>query len=118
MKSPEWRMTPCDVCTAIAWACGTEWVTGMNSTSNGPIVDVSTVVDGDQLGATEQPGLLDAVAGEPERQRRAVDRQRPIEEVADPVVSRSRNWMPPTWSSWPWVADQPGDPRRRSRAGT
>ena len=37
LKSPVCRMTPCGVCTAIAWACGTLWVTGMNSTSNGPI---------------------------------------------------------------------------------
>ncbi len=38
LKSPVCRMTPCGVCTAMAWAWGTEWVTGMNSTSNGPII--------------------------------------------------------------------------------
>ncbi len=34
----------------------------------------------------EQPGLLDAVAGQAERQRGAVDRQRIVAEVADAVV--------------------------------
>ena len=36
-KSPEWSTTPCGVCTAMASTCGTECVTGMNSTSNGPM---------------------------------------------------------------------------------
>ena len=58
----------------MAWAWGTLWVTGMNSTSNGPIVHALAVGTGLQLGAPEQAGLLDAVAGQPERQRRAVDR--------------------------------------------
>ena len=49
-------------------------------------LDDLAVDDGDHLGATEQPGFLDAVAGEAERQRAAVDRQRPIEQMADPVV--------------------------------
>ena len=37
-KSPECRITPCGVWNAVAKPCGTEWVTGMNSTSNGPIL--------------------------------------------------------------------------------
>ena len=37
LKSPEWRMIPCGVWKAVAKAWGTEWVTGMNSTSQGPI---------------------------------------------------------------------------------
>ncbi len=37
MKSPEWRITPWGVWNAVANAWGTEWVTGMNSTSHGPI---------------------------------------------------------------------------------
>ena len=65
LKSPECRITPCGVCTAMAWAWGTLWVTGMNSTSNGPIRTPLAVGDGVQLGAPEQPGLLDAVAGQP-----------------------------------------------------
>ena len=36
------------------------------------------VVHRDQLGAAHHPGFLDAVAGEPERQRRAVDRERDV----------------------------------------
>ncbi|CAB4875370.1 unannotated protein [freshwater metagenome] len=38
LKSPECTMTPCGVCNTMAWACGTLCVTGMNSTSNGPIM--------------------------------------------------------------------------------
>ena len=86
-----------------------EWVTGMNSTSNGPICDRSPSATAMQLGAPEQAGLLDAVAGQAERERRAVDRER--------LTSRSRNWRPPTWSSWPCVATSAVDARRRSRAG-
>ena len=37
LKSPEWRTTPCGVWNAVAKALGTECVTGMNSTSHGPI---------------------------------------------------------------------------------
>ena len=37
LKSPECRITPCGVWKAVANPCGTEWVTGMNSTSKGPI---------------------------------------------------------------------------------
>ena len=36
------------------------------------------VGDRDQLGAVEQPGLVDAVAGQAERERRAVDREREL----------------------------------------
>ena len=36
------------------------------------------VVHGDHLGAPEHPGFLDAVAGEAERQRRPVDRERDV----------------------------------------
>ena len=71
----------------MAWACGTEWVTGMNSTSNGPIS--TTLAVGDRCACRSwpsRPGLLDAVAGQPERERRAVDRQRVVAEVADAVV--------------------------------
>ncbi len=38
LKSPEWRTTPWGVWKAVAKPWGTEWVTGMNSTSNGPIM--------------------------------------------------------------------------------
>ena len=72
--------------TAIAWACGTECVTGMNSTSNVPIRTVSLSATGPQLDPPEQPGLLDPVAGEPERQRRAEDRQRLVANVPDAVA--------------------------------
>ena len=36
-QSPVCMSTPCGVWNAVAKPCGTEWVTGMNSTSNGPI---------------------------------------------------------------------------------
>ena len=41
LKSPEWRITPCGVWNAMAMASGTECVTGMNSTSQPPILTVS-----------------------------------------------------------------------------
>ncbi len=75
LKSPECRITPCGVCTAMAWAWGTLWVTGMNSTSKGPIWMRSPSVTVLSVGASEQPGFLDPVAGQAEGQRRAVDRQ-------------------------------------------
>ena len=74
LKSPLCSTTPWGVCTAMAWACGTLCVTGMNSTSNGPICTPFVVGDDAQLRVAEEPGLLDAVAGESERHRRAVDR--------------------------------------------
>ena len=37
LKSPECSTTPCGVCKATAKVWGIECVTGMNSTSNGPI---------------------------------------------------------------------------------
>ena len=73
-------MTPCGVWTAMAWAWGTLWVTGMNSTSNGADAPALAVGDRDQLGLPEQPGLLDAVAGQPERQCRRVDREADLAE--------------------------------------
>ena len=100
---------PGGVCTAMAWAWGTLWVTGMNSTSNGPIRTPLAVGDGVQLGAPEQPGLLDAVAGEPERERRAVDRHADLAQqeldAADVVLVAVGG-------------DDGVDARRRSRAGT
>ena len=75
LKSPECRIVPCGVWKAVANPWGTECVTGMNSTSNGPIRRRSPSCDRDQLGAVEQARLLDAVAGQPERERRAVDRE-------------------------------------------
>ena len=51
-QSPECRMMPCGVCNAIANACGTECVTGMNSTSKGPIMQPLAVgVHGAEVGA-------------------------------------------------------------------
>ena len=80
LKSPLCMIVPAGVWYAVANACGTEWVTGMNSQSNGPIVAPLAVVHGDQLGAPEHPRFLDAVARQPERQRRAVDRERDVAE--------------------------------------
>ena len=50
----------------------------MNSQSNGPIIAALAVVHGDQLGAPEHARFFDAVARQPERQRRAVDRERDV----------------------------------------
>ena len=75
LKSPECRITPCGVWKAMACAWGTEWVTGMNSTSNGPILRRSPSSTAISSVLPEQAGLLDAVAGQAERERRAVDRE-------------------------------------------
>ena len=66
---------------ANAW--GTEWVTGMNSMSNGPIGCRSLSLHRDQLGPPEQPRLFDAVAGQAQRERR--------EPITGNESSRSRN---------------------------
>ena len=66
LKSPECRITPWLVCTAMACEWGTLWVTGMNSTSNGPDPAALAVGHHVQRGAAEQAGLVDAVAGEAE----------------------------------------------------
>ena len=69
---------------------GTEWVTGMNSTSKGPISPALAVATGMKLGAVEQAGLLDPVPGQAQGQRRAVDRERQlaqqVREAADVVL--------------------------------
>ena len=49
-----------------------------------PDAPALAVAHRDQLGAVEQPGLLDAVAGQAQRQRRAVDRERQLaQQVAE-----------------------------------
>ena len=65
MKSPVCRIVPAGVKNAVANPCGTEWVTGTNSQSNGPDHAAFAVVHRDELGAVEHPGFLDAVAGQP-----------------------------------------------------
>ncbi len=51
-----------------------------------PDVDPITIGDRDELTAPEETGLLDAVAGETERQPRAEDRQGRRPHVADPML--------------------------------
>ena len=67
-------------------------------------LDGLAVLDLAHVGLREQPGFLDAVAGEAEGECGTVDRQRIVTEIADAVVIASRYWMAPTWSSWPWVS--------------
>ena len=105
LKSPVCRIVPCGVWNAVANPWGTEWVTGMNSTSNGPIWRRSPSLDGDELGPLEQAGLLDAAPGQAERELGAEDRERQL---------RSRYDSAPTWSSWPWVSDAADDVVGRS----
>jgi hypothetical protein len=57
----------------MAKASGTEWVTGMNSTSHGPMRPLP-VLDGDEVGAVAQAGLLDPVPGQADRELGSVDR--------------------------------------------
>ena len=54
--------------------------------SNGPTVDRLAVGDRTEVGALRQPGLVDPVAGQAQRELGAVDRQRIVAQVADPVV--------------------------------
>ena len=72
------RMMPCGVWNAVAKPWGTEWVTGMNSHVERADLAALAVVHRDELGAVEQAGLLDAVAGQAEGERRAVDRERQL----------------------------------------
>ena len=64
------------------------------------------VAHGDQLGAVEQSGLLDAVPGQAEGECGAVDRER---QLAQQVAEA------PTWSSWPWVMIAPSTRSALSR---
>ena len=87
LKSPVCRIVPCGVWNAVANPWGTECVTGMNSQSNGPIIATFVVGDLDQLGAVEQAGLLDPVAGQAEGERRSVDREGQLaQQVRQPAV--------------------------------
>ena len=104
-------MMPWPVWTAIAWACGTECVTGMNSTSNAPICTVSLSATGAQLDPSQQPGLLDPVAGEPERQCRAEDRQRLLADVPDAVAVAQQEVDAADVVLVPVRGDQSGDLR-------
>ena len=79
-------MTPCDVCTAIAWAWGTEWVTGMNSTSNGPTVTVSPSPTGCMSVFLVRPASSIRFRARPRVSARPVDRQRIVAQVADAVA--------------------------------
>ena len=74
LKSPECRRTPWGVWKAMAKPWGTEWVTGMNSTSNGPMRRRSPSVTVMYCARSVEPGLVDPVAGQAEREGRAVDR--------------------------------------------
>ena len=73
LKSPEWRMMPCGVWKAVAKAWGTEWVTGMNSTSQGPIRRRSPSRTGMNWARLGHPGLVDPVAGQGQGELGAVD---------------------------------------------
>ena len=55
LKSPEWSTTPWGVWKAVAKALGTEWVTGMNSTSHGPIRRRSPSTTGMKVAALSSP---------------------------------------------------------------
>ena len=78
LKSPEWRMIPCGVWKAVAKAWGTEWVTGMNSTSHGPIRRRSPSRTGMNSARSAMPGLVDPVAGQGQGQLGAVDGDREV----------------------------------------
>ncbi len=89
----------------VAKPLGTEWVTGMNSTSKGPIRRRSPSATSMKSVRVAEPGLLEAVAGEAEGQRRAVDGDVDVPQQVAPA--------PPMWSSWPWVSTMAVDACRR-----
>ncbi len=68
LKSPLWSTTPWAVWKARAKPLGTEWVTGMNSTSKGPILRRSPSRTGTSGGLLAEARLVEAVAGEAEGQ--------------------------------------------------
>ncbi len=78
LKSPECRITPCGVWKAVANPWGTEWVTGMNSTSKGPTGDAHRRRPRRTSHAVLEPRLLDPVAGQAQREGRAVDGDRHV----------------------------------------
>ena len=80
LKSPECRITPWGVWKAVAKPCGTEWVTGMNSTSKGPIWRRSPSATSMKRGPVGEARLLHAVAGQPQGERRAVHGDRQVAE--------------------------------------
>ena len=87
LKSPVCKMTPWGVWKARAKPCGTEWATGMNSMSNGPILPCFPVLHHHQLRAVEQARLLDAVAGQADGQLGTVDRHAHVaQEVGQPAA--------------------------------
>ena len=70
----------------MAKECGTEWVTGTNWQSKGPMRRALAVGYRDELRAVEHPRFLDAAAGEAERQLRPVDRDSDVaKEECDPA---------------------------------
>ena len=64
LKSPECRITPCGVWNAVGEGVGHRVGDRDELDVERPDLAALAVRDGDELGATEQAGLLDAVAGE------------------------------------------------------
>ena len=80
LKSPVWMIVPAGVKNAIAKPCGHRVRDRDELAVDRADPAALAVGDRDQLGAVEHARFLDAVAGERERQRRAVDRDRDVAE--------------------------------------
>ena len=85
----------------MAKAWGTEWVTGMNSTSNGPILRRSPSATGDAARC--------ARAGRPPRCGCGPGRASAPSRRSGTTARAAGTERPPTWSSWPWVATHADD---------
>ena len=86
-QSPVCRITPCGVWNAVAKPWGTECVTGMNSTSNGPILRRSPSATGISSVWPRRPASSMRLLRQPEGEGRAVDRER---QLAEQVGQRRR----------------------------
>ena len=79
-------MIPCGVWNAVANAWGTEWVTGMNSTSHGPIRRRSPSCTAMNCAAISYTGLIHPVTGKRQGELGSIDRHRKIaKQVSKPT---------------------------------
>ena len=78
LKSPLCRIVPAGVWYAVANACGTECVTGMNSQSNGPIMRRSPSCTGISSVRPSIPASSMRFRARPSDERRPVDRERDV----------------------------------------
>ena len=77
-QSPVCRIVPCGVWKAVAKPCGTEWVTGRNSTSNGPIWRRSPSATGMNSVRSRSPASSMRLRARPSVSAEPIDRERQL----------------------------------------